>query len=227
MQPGEPFGSDEARRRLEAALSSLRSAIEASTYERLDAGAVLDAAEGVLRLELAEGAIPEVTENGEVHVPFLGPPEGVEASLTVGNSAGYGMVAGLEVTLHPTAGSYFLDGSVREDARCAIRAFRDLKTQELSKLVLMTSLDPDGRAMKEAGLTLDRGKVVLGVTYCYDADDPSNSSMNAHGFQNGTVANWQVPVQLDGSVLRGEDARRLAGKIYERHSAIKIPGDGR
>lgn len=207
-QPGED--------RLHSALSTLRSAIEAGTYERLDPTAIVEAAERILELELAEGALPEITDSGQILVPFLDVPDGIDAYLTIGRSRGYGTVAGIDIELAPREGSNYLDGSVRGDARCSIRAWRDPSSQAPLHLSLMTNLDPDYPAMRAAGLSLDGGKFVMGVKYVIDVNDPSRSAMKAHGLQNGSVADWEVPLWLDGPDLSARQAGRLADRIYQR-----------
>ncbi len=211
-----PDGLEQGEDRLESALSNLRATIEAATYERLDPSAVVEAAEQILELELSEGAIPELTESGQIRVPFLGAPEGIHAYLNIGRSKAWGTVAGIEIELPPREGSNYLDGSVRADARCLIYPFLDPSTTALSYLALTTNLDPDYPAMKGAGLSLDRGPFVMGVKYCLDMNDPSGSKMTAHGLQNGSVADWEVPLWLDGPDLSAAKARRLADRIYER-----------
>lgn len=85
-------------------LERLRSAIEASVYERLDPGAVLEVGELLVDLEAGERAIPEPDPSGELRFPILGTPEGLSAELRVARAQNYANVLVLKTSL-PTTGA--------------------------------------------------------------------------------------------------------------------------
>jgi len=110
-------GSAEASKVIER----LRASMERSLSERIDPNALLDAALYLVQFEASDRAVPEPDPSGAVSFPLLGLPEGLQATLRVGQSRSSELpnVFSLDIHLTDVERPYVVDGMPRENRGAA------------------------------------------------------------------------------------------------------------
>lgn len=202
-------------------LERLRSAIEASVYERLDPGAVLEVGELLVDLEAGERAIPEPDPSGELRFPILGTPEGLSAELRVARAQNYANVLVLKTSLTPPPEPYYLEGVLRAELSCRIQIWTDMNG-ELSDFSILTTVQPHYRESQRQGLPFETGTIIEGVLYHLKIGNPTEAQMTAIGLRDGVASNWPIPVVIDqmGWPELGR-IERFSGKPLKMYDRIR------
>ena len=186
----------------------------------MDPHAMLEAVKSVLSLELADRVIPEISDSGEIVVPFLNAPKGIAAELTISRSKYYGNVLGLRIVMESAEGPYYFDGTYRNEAECTIRAYGDPVNGGLATLGFMTNLEP-APGPGSSWAYLAKASFNQGLLYNINADGaPMSAMMNACGYKDGQSATWDVPITLDSSVSSA-DASEFATRMKSIYQNLR------
>jgi len=207
---------------LEAALEDLRTALERSVLERLDPGAILDAALLLMDSEVDQRAVPELAVDGRLRFLLMETPDGVQAEVLVAKSNFYANVLALGIELDvPAGGPYMVDARVRERPRVTLTAWTDA-SGKLLHFGILTGLPPDSAANRALGLPVLEGKLTKGVLYHLSLEDPSDWGLKAYGYQNQQPFTEPITPLLDGGPWpRMDDIERFNRNLLDMYARIK------
>jgi hypothetical protein len=183
--------ADASAERLVRASAELRTALEASLYDSLDPGAILDAALSLGSLEVDPRPFSEPDPSGCTVYPLVGTPEGTKAELWVGRSSkpGVAKVLSLRFELDPSEMPYLFMGCARTKAIAQVQMQIGSDGAPLN-LTILTDLPPSSRN-RDLDVPLDVGSISQGVLCYVDARDPSDWRARTHGLEDGKPGSWE------------------------------------
>lgn len=189
--PGASTEPSDGAARLTRARDELRTALEASLYDSLDPGAILDAALSLGSLEVDPRPFSEPDPSGCTVYPLRGVPDGVRAELWVGRSSkpGVAKVLSLRFELDPTEMPYLFLGCARTKAIAQVQMQIGSDGAPLN-LTILTDLPPSSRN-RQLDVPLEQGSISQGVLCYVDASDPSDWRARTHGLEDGKPGSWE------------------------------------
>jgi RNA polymerase sigma factor (sigma-70 family) len=216
---------------LAATLERLSVVLDRTLDERLDPGAILDAALLVAAHEAGD-PLAELDPAGRLLLPITGLPAGVEADLCVSKpNRRQETVLTLQIRLERAADAPLVhEGYEREGPEVQLTTWTN-EAGELLHFGLLTDVYPAKRA---GGVAIDPPRFTHGVSLHTRMDSPEEWKLKATGMlevegslqpdggRSYRSGDWEPPQVLEGGPWpRLADMQRLSQRMLALHAAVK------